>query len=177
MINVLHLGAGQKFDPRFSNLTPDHCQYTTNDYRQLPGISWAADLNQIPWPFPDNKFDIIIAIDILEHLEKPIAILEEIWRIMKVEGTLELQVPHFGSLAHSSDMTHRHGFTPLSFGFFIPEHPYCKAQPWHTHARFRPTSFALDDKPMTTLSIPDDWRDAMLRHKVVGNMQLKLLKC
>jgi SAM-dependent methyltransferase len=174
MINVLHIGSGQKFDDRFHQ--QPNIRYITNDLAALNGISWPADLNNFSWPFPDSYFDRVLAIDIIEHLDNPKLVFEEIHRVLKKSGEVEIQVPHFGSLAHASDMTHRHGFTPLSFGFFLEGHPYCKAQPWYTSARFQCISFALDDAEQASMSIPIEWRTAMLHHQVVGNLQLKLKK-
>ena len=172
--SVLHIGAGQKFIPNYVN--NDSVRYVTNDHAALPGITWPADLNQMPWSFPDDYFDEVYAIDIIEHLNSPKQVLEEIYRLLKKGGFVDIQVPHFGSLAHASDMTHRHGFTPLSFGFFLVGHPYCNSQPWYSEARFNCLSFALDDMPQDQLLIPDDWREKMLLHKVVGNLQLRLSK-
>lgn len=43
-------------------------------------------------PFKDNQFDFAIAIDILEHLEKPIDLLKEINRITKFGFVAEIPV-------------------------------------------------------------------------------------
>ena len=44
-------------------------------------------------PFQDNSFDIVTMLAVLEHLDKPHAIIEEIARILKNEGKLILTVP------------------------------------------------------------------------------------
>ena len=36
------------------------------------------DLNKFPYPFHDNEFDVIRCIDILEHLDDVVRVMEEI---------------------------------------------------------------------------------------------------
>lgn len=83
----------------------------------MPGVKWCYDLNNVPWPYDDESTQTVLAIDVIEHLDNPKSILEEIYRILIPGGLLQLQVPYFGSLAHANDMTHKHGFTPSTFGF------------------------------------------------------------
>jgi ubiquinone/menaquinone biosynthesis C-methylase UbiE len=42
---------------------------------------------------PSSKFDLVSAIEILEHVENPLAVLKEIHRVLKSNGTLLLAVP------------------------------------------------------------------------------------
>lgn len=44
-------------------------------------------------PFPDNSFDLIFALDILEHVENPSIAIDEILRILKKNGLLFISVP------------------------------------------------------------------------------------
>lgn len=43
--------------------------------------------------FPDNQFDTILMLDILEHLEYPHKAIEEVKRILKPGGMLYITVP------------------------------------------------------------------------------------
>lgn len=56
-----------------------------------------GDLNLSPFlPFRDGVFDIVICKDILEHLLEPIAVLQEVCRVLKDEGYVIISVPnHF----------------------------------------------------------------------------------
>jgi 2-polyprenyl-3-methyl-5-hydroxy-6-metoxy-1,4-benzoquinol methylase len=47
--------------------------------------------------YADNLFDIIVINHVMEHLENPKAVLEEINRILKPDGLLVIGVPNFGS--------------------------------------------------------------------------------
>lgn len=76
------------------------------------------DLNTFPYPFPDSYFDQIYAIDVLEHLNDVIKVIEELHRLLKPGGGLKLQVPHFSSVHAFTDITHRHFFSTESFDYF-----------------------------------------------------------
>ena len=79
------------------------------------------DLNVLPYPFPDNEFDIVIAEHVMEHLDDLLKIYEELHRIIKPGGVLYIEVPHFSSSNFFTDPTHRHAFSSRSFDYFDPE--------------------------------------------------------
>ncbi|MEM3433165.1 MAG: class I SAM-dependent methyltransferase [Candidatus Methanomethyliaceae archaeon] len=56
-----------------------------------------VDLNLCPrLPFRDQSFDVVICKDILEHLLEPLAVLQEVWRVLKDDGYAIISVPnHF----------------------------------------------------------------------------------
>ena len=98
----LDLGAGNRKQEGF--VTVD-CNKLTN-----PDIFW--DLNEIPYPFNDNSIDEINACHILEHLYDPFTIMKELHRILKPNGRLRIQVPHF-----SRGMTHSQHSKCFSMSF------------------------------------------------------------
>lgn len=57
-----------------------------------------GDLNTIPFPFKDNSFEIITIVDVLEHVINPINLLQEVKRILKINGKLIVQMPNFARL-------------------------------------------------------------------------------
>ena len=89
------------------------------------------DLNNIPYPFKSNSIDEIHFYHVLEHLDKPIEKMEEIYRILKPNGILYMRVPHFSSMGAYTDITHVRPFGYSSFNCFEKgnyQHFYTKVQ-------------------------------------------------
>lgn len=82
----LNLGCGNDLKPGYLNV----------DFRDIPGAV-QGDLSKLPWPWKDGSVDEILMLDFLEHFpyRKTVPILQECWRILKVGGRLEIQVPDF----------------------------------------------------------------------------------
>jgi len=102
----LNLGAGEDKKEGYINI----------DWNKLANPDILHDLNQIPYPFSDNEFDLIEAFHVLEHLNKPFKVMKEFHRILKPGGRLIVKVPHFSrGFTHAE---HSHGFDitfPLYF--------------------------------------------------------------
>lgn len=47
--------------------------------------------------FPKNFFDLIICNDVLEHLENPVALLKNVFRVLKAGGLFYLTTPNLNS--------------------------------------------------------------------------------
>lgn len=47
--------------------------------------------------FPDRHFDVVTMWDVLEHLYEPIAVLQEVGRVLKPDGVLILRTPSLDS--------------------------------------------------------------------------------
>lgn len=76
--------------------------------------------------FPDNHFEIVSILEVLEHLENPSLALKEIFRITKPKGYIIITVPFKGVISHehiiSFDQNKLVSFLPfqpssLHFGF------------------------------------------------------------
>lgn len=90
-----------------------------------PYVNVAWDLNETPWPWEDNSFDMVIAQDVLEHLKPELVeVMNELWRILAPGGLLHVRSPLVDSdLAHI-DPTHLRAFTMSSFDYFDPRTPW-----------------------------------------------------
>jgi SAM-dependent methyltransferase len=69
-------------------------------------------------PLKDNSIDEIIAYNIIEHLPNIIFIMNELWRVLKQGGLLEICVPHEFSVFAHADPTHKKIFNEESFKYF-----------------------------------------------------------
>jgi SAM-dependent methyltransferase len=70
---------------------------TTMDWAQSHGGEFVDICHDIsrPLPLDDGSFDTVVLSDVLEHMPEPLALLQEIHRIMQPGGTLLLNVPFY----------------------------------------------------------------------------------
>src|SRR5262245_484724 len=64
-------------------------------------------------PYADGDFDLVTALDVLEHVENDRLALAELWRVMKTGGTLLFTVPayHFLWSPHDEVNNHKRRYT------------------------------------------------------------------
>lgn len=89
--------------------------YVNVDIINYDNVDVIWNLNNTPYPFQDNEFDEIEMINVLEHLEKPYKVVEELWRISKPNCKIHLITPHYTSQVAWEDMTHIRPFSANSF--------------------------------------------------------------
>ena len=79
------------------------------------------NLDQFPWPFDSDSFDLIIMQDIIEHLEDVPATMNEIWRIARGGCLVRIRTPHYASYYAYNDPTHKRFFGVYAFDGFLTE--------------------------------------------------------
>ena len=72
------------------------------------------DLDTFPYPLPDAAFDYVRMQDVIEHVREPLRVMEELHRVLRPRGRLQLRTPHFSSALAYGDPTHRHYFSALA---------------------------------------------------------------
>lgn len=122
---IVNLGAGYAREPGI----------TTLDKRPLPGIDIVHDLENIPWPLPDESCELLWATHIIEHIKPWLTIdfFNEMWRILKPGGEVFISTPLAGSPEFWNDPTHCNGFTEHTFRYFDPTftlYETYKPRPW-----------------------------------------------
>lgn len=115
------------------------------DIGPFPGVDVIHDLNQRPYPFEDGVAREMFLDNVLEHLDDVIGTMEELHRIGRPGCRVRVDVPYFRSSGAATDPTHRHFFTPDSFAYFDPAHPF-SARYGYTSVRFAVDSITYNER-------------------------------
>lgn len=131
---VLDLGCGKKKRPGAIGV----------DYSDRHDADIIHDLNVFPYPFEDNSIDKIYLDNTLEHLDSPMDVMTEVYRICKEGATVKVIVPYFRSVWASIDPTHKTFFTVESFAYYDPDHIICQRYDY-VDARFKVKSIVFNE--------------------------------
>ena len=119
----LELGCGAH--PTLGYMHHDRWQHSDH-------VDVAHDLDVLPWPWDDNSFDEILALDVFEHLRVDIQQwLDECWRILKPGGYLVFRTPAWDHWTAWVDPTHRRAFHLQTFDYWDPSKFF-----WQEYGRF-----------------------------------------
>ena len=107
----LHLGCGNDYREGYVNcdISPDvKSDKIVNLEKRLP--------------FKDNSVDEIVVNHVLEHVQKPIEVLKEIYRICKHGAIIKIRVPYFSSESAFSQIDHYSFFSWTTFDCLEKNH-------------------------------------------------------
>jgi len=110
MNKTLNLGSGNSY-----------VEGETNIDLYAARVDVRHDLNVLPYPFEGDTFDEIRCMNIIEHLDDPVAVMQELHRIGRNGCILTIRVPHFRSASVAEDITHRRGFAWRTFDMFTDD--------------------------------------------------------
>lgn len=109
----LNLGAG-------NHLAPDAVNHNLVKHR--PEIDMAWNLNDLPWPWEDESFDLVMASSVFEHLRIDLlTALNECWRILRPGGRLRVKLPHWQHDNAYADPTHWRAYSMRVFDAVDPD--------------------------------------------------------
>lgn len=81
-----------------------------------------VDLEQFPWPWPDDSVSEVLLKHALEHLgaetEVYLNIIKELWRVCRADARIKIVVPHPRHDSFLSDPTHVRAITPQGLEMF-----------------------------------------------------------
>lgn len=81
-----------------------------------------VDVEEVPWPWPDNSADEILLSHVLEHVgtspKNYLDIIKEIWRVCCDGARVEIRLPHPRHDYFLIDPTHVRAIHPRSFEHF-----------------------------------------------------------
>lgn len=130
---ILDAGAGIARYRRFCQ----HLKYVAQDFGQYDGQGNGIGLQTVDWtnehldivsdiiniPRPDNSFDAIMCIEVLEHIPDAKAALAEFARLLKPGGRLILTAP-FASLTHFAPFHFYSGFNRYFFEKYLADYDF-----------------------------------------------------
>lgn len=124
----LYLGAGQKRLPG----------YVHADVAQTEGIDIIHDLNVRPWPWETDSVSVIVAEDVVEHLEIDLVMFcNEAWRIMAPASELFIRTPHHQGDSSWIDPTHRWHLNEQSFQYLDSATYWGQTYPHYTDRKWK----------------------------------------
>lgn len=81
-----------------------------------------VNLEQFPWPWPDNTVSEVHLVHVLEHLGREpqvyMGIMKELWRVCVPQAAIYITVPHHRHDNFHADPTHVRVVTPLGLSLF-----------------------------------------------------------
>lgn len=125
----LDIGCGPYKQPGFIGM----------DNRELAGVDIVHDLEETPWPLPDECVTFAVASHVLEHINPHkgtfIRVMDEIWRVLVPAGQFNFVVPYAGSHGYYQDPTHCNPINETTMAYFDPGHHtylyrFYEPKPW-----------------------------------------------
>ena len=129
-IKILDAGAGESQYKKFC----DHLEYTSQDFAEYDGkgdtkgihkesrdysnLDIISDITSIP--VENETFDVVMCIEVFEHLPNPVDALVELDRVLKPGGKLIMTTP-FASLTHYSPHHYATGFNRYFYEYHLSE--------------------------------------------------------
>lgn len=105
-----HLLALSQFGPAAGcDVSPEAVAYCHT--RGLAGVVVQTDPDRLP--FPDASFDLVTALDVIEHIDDDVAMLREIGRVLKPGGAVFITTPAHKILwsVHDESVHHKRRYS------------------------------------------------------------------
>jgi SAM-dependent methyltransferase len=91
-------GAGRSYAPRLAARARSYVGVdvspTAVDKVRSGGLEARVIEDAATLPFPDNSFDHVVCVEVLEHLFEPDRAVAEIWRVLRPGGTMVASAPN-----------------------------------------------------------------------------------
>jgi hypothetical protein len=115
----LNLGCSTDVKSGFVNVD---MRIFTGQERQIADCLW-FDLNN-DWPWLTSTVDYIHAWDIIEHLKDPVHTMNEIHRVLKPNGIIDIMVPTTEGRGAFQDPNHKSFWNRNSFFYYQDRNPH-----------------------------------------------------
>lgn len=91
------------------------------DRLEYAGVDIVGDIESVISRLPAHSVDNVYAYHCFEHLSNLESIMNQLARIMRTRGEMQVEVPHFSNPYYYSDYTHRQPFGLYSFSYLANE--------------------------------------------------------
>ncbi len=108
---------GQQAGTTWLNVDLDHRRIGMDGDAVTPDLT--HDLNEVPWPFPDDCFEHVLMNNVIEHLDDQLATLNELARVTEPGGRVRVSSPHWNSASMAIDPTHTTPVDPRTFDHYL----------------------------------------------------------
>ena len=113
--------------------------------KHRPEIDVVWDLNELPWPWPDSRFDFITAWAVFEHLTFDLMVaMNELWRIGAPGCVADVKLPYWRSEVSYNDPTHHYAVGLNVFDQFDPATRRGAAYTFYTPRKWKILSCGLN---------------------------------
>ena len=85
------------------------------DIRPAPHVDVVHNLDDYPYPFPDDEFDFVGMSHVIEHVQRPLHLMNEVHRICRNGATVRIITPHYSSQLSYGDLEHFHHLGYITF--------------------------------------------------------------
>jgi ubiquinone/menaquinone biosynthesis C-methylase UbiE len=105
---VLELGCGAR---------KRRAEYVGVDVLDYPGVDIVGDAFEVLRSVPDAILAGVYSSHFFEHIEDVPGLMDEVARVIRPRGYLEVIVPHFSNPYYYSDLTHKTAFGLYTFSY------------------------------------------------------------
>jgi ubiquinone/menaquinone biosynthesis C-methylase UbiE len=111
----LNLGCGKDIKPGYVNI-----DWYDADVVKNPDVK-VMNLQNFPWLFEDNSAEEVLMLDFLEHFAYTATdkFLQEVWRVLKIDGFVDIQVPDLDECAAAATQSVDSSFFCNACGFVL----------------------------------------------------------
>ncbi len=141
------------------------------------GVDLVHDLENFPWPIPDNSVDEVACNHYIEHTKDLIKFMNELYRILKPGAKAFFRAPYYNSMRAWQDPTHTRAISEATFLYYNKDWLTAnKLDHYPIHCNFD-YSFGYDFAPDWAMRA-EEARAFAVRHytNVVMDIQVVLVK-
>jgi SAM-dependent methyltransferase len=124
-LKILDIGSGTGAVPRdfgrFGWICATDRSVEALRFARSRGVAAVACCDALSVPIASNSVDLVLAFDILEHVEDDAGALDELTRVLKPGGAAAIHVPAWPRLwsAHDEALEHKRRYTRKSFSVLL----------------------------------------------------------